>query len=317
MTGATLGRKAAGDGRGRGRVIRRGLTPAIGSALFAIYPCVVSAQCLPGENSNEAKLLAHYSAPITFAPQTGPGFASHGLMIGADLTYIPSPDPALQRTGVCFVPKQESTQLSPVFPRPRLMLGLPLGIGIEVSYLPPVKVAGARANLVSGALSVARPLWSVAGRAITLAARVHATRGYVNGAITCGKDALQQADPSAPCYGTGESTDTFRPNMWGIDGSVGRLFLGGRLGVYGGGGMTWLAPRFRVGFADARGFVDRTRVEVDLRRVAVFGGAAYRLAGIWSATAQVYSVPVDVILFRIGATASLGRRRGEAISDKR
>jgi hypothetical protein len=78
-----------------------------------------------------------------------------------------------------------------------------------------------------------------------------------------------------------------------------------KLSLYAGGGVTWLAPRFRVGFADSRGFVDRTRVEVDLRRIAVFGGGSYHLAGIWSATAQVYSVPVDVTLFRLGATARL------------
>jgi hypothetical protein len=269
---------------------------------------VVGAQCQPGEDSNEAKLLAHYSAPITFAPQAEPGFAAGRFVFGADLTYIPKPDPALERTGRCFMPKKESTQLSPVFPRPRLMVGLPLGIGLEIGYLPPVRVAGAKANLLSGALSVARPLLSVGGQPVVVAAaRIHATRGYVNGAITCSDDAIQQTDPNEPCYGTAKSNDTFRPNMWGIDGSIGRAFMAGRLGLYAGGGYTWLSPRFRVGFDDANGFKDRTRVEVDLTRASVFGGATYRLAGIWSATAQVYSVPVDVTLFRLGATARLGK----------
>jgi hypothetical protein len=274
---------------------------------IAFAPLAAGAQCLPGKHSNEAKLLAHYSAPITFAPQAEPGFAAGRFVIGADLTYIPKPDPALERTGVCFMPKNESTQLSPVFPRPRLMVGLPLGIGLEVSYLPPVKVAGAKPNLVSGAVSVARPLLSVAGQPIIAAARVHATRGYVNGAITCGEDALQQTDPAEPCYGAEKSNDTFRPNMWGIDGSVGRAFIDGRLGLYAGGGVTWLAPRFRVGFTDGRGFVDRTRVEVDLTRASVFGGAAYHATSIWSATAQIYSVPSDVTLLRIGGAARFGR----------
>lgn len=284
---------------------RQLLTSIAVLAASALCASAARAQCRPGEDSNEAKLLAHYSAPITFAPQVGPAFARGHVVVGGDLTYIPKPDPALERTGRCFMPKKESTQLSPVFPRPRLTIGLPLGIGVEVGYLPPVRVAGAKANLISGAVSVARPLLSVVGQPIVVAARVHATRGYVNGAITCGADAIQQSDPNAPCYGTEKSNDTFRPNMWGIDGSIGRAFMDQRLGLYAGGGVTWLAPRFRVGFVDSRGFVDRTRVEVDLRRVAIFGGGTYHLAGIWSATAQIYSVPVDVTLFRLGATARL------------
>ena len=279
--------------------------PVVAVAL-ALAPAIAAAQCRPGEDSNEAKLLAHYSAPIAFTPQTGPGFARGHVVLGADLTYIPKPDPALERTGSCFDAKK-STQLSPVFPRPRLSIGLPLGIGLEVGYLPPVRVASAKANLVSGAVSVVRPLLTVAGQPIVLGARVHATRGWVNGPITCGDEALQQSDPSAPCYGTKASNDTFRPNMWGIDGSVGRAFLDRRLDLYAGGGITWLAPLFRVGFTDATGFQDRARVEVDIRSLSAFGGATWHLAGIWSATAQIYSVPVDVTLFRLGATARLGR----------
>lgn len=284
---------------------RHGHQAVIVAALLAGGAGAAGGQCRPGEGSNEAKLLAHYSAPITFSTQMGPGFAGGRIVIGGDLTYIPKPDPALERTGRCFMPKTESTQLSPLLPRPRLTVGLPLGTVIELSYLPPVAVGGARANVVSGALSVARAIPAGAGVPVVVAIRAHATRGYVNGAITCGSAALQQRDPAAACYGTNESNDTFRPDMWGVDGSIGRTLLAGRLGLYAGGGLTWLAPRFEVGFTDSRGLVDNTRIEVNLRRTAVFAGAAYRLAGSWSATAQLYSVPVDVTLFRIGATVDV------------
>jgi hypothetical protein len=281
------------------------LLAAFAACGSVFVPSIVAAQCRPGQDSNEAKLLAHYSAPISFAPLAEPGFAAGRFALGVDVTYIPKPDAALTRTGRCFQPKNEQTQLSPVFPRPRLMVGLPLGIGFEVSWLPPVKVAGAKPNLFSGALSITRTLMAISGHPLIAAARVHATRGEVKGAITCGQDALQQSDPAQPCYGAEKSNDTFRPNMWGIDGSIGRRFMDGRLGLYAGGGYTWLAPRFRVGFADATGYVDRTRVEVDLTRAAAFGGASYQLAGIWSATAQVYSVPADVTLFRLGGAVTL------------
>ena len=265
------------------------------------------AQCRPPESSNEAKLLAYYAAPIVFAPQDAPARAARGVTLGGELTYIPEPDASLQRTGLCFTPKQESTQLSPVFPRPRVAIGLPYGVLVEGSYLPPVKVAGAQANLFSGAISLSRTLVETRGAPIVAAARVHMTHGWVRGAITCAKSALQTRDSSAPCYGSAPSRDTFHPNMWGIDGSIGRAFASGRLDLYAGGGVNWLAPRFRVGFTDGNGLVDSTRVEVDLRRAAWFTGASWRVLGAWSATGQVYGVPADVTLFRLGVMGPIAR----------
>lgn len=272
-----------------------------------LLPAAARAQCRPPENSNEAKLLAYYAAPIVFAPQGAPARPKRALTLGGELTYIPEPDASLQHTGLCFTPKQESTQLSPVFPRPRVAIGLPYGVLVEGSYLPPLKVAGAQANLFSGAVSLSRTLVETGGAPIVAAARVHLTRGWVRGAITCAKSALQTRDSSAPCYGTAPSRDTFHPNMWGIDGSIGRAFLSGRLDLFAGGGVNWLAPRFRVGFTDGNGLVDNTRVEVDLRRAAWFTGANWRVLGPWSATGQVYSVPADVTLFRLGIMGPVAR----------
>jgi hypothetical protein len=276
---------------------------ALGGVLLA--PSGAAAQCRPPASSNEAKLLAYYAAPIVFAPQAAPGQLRRSLTLGGELTYIPEPDPSLQHTGLCFTPKQESTQLSPVFPRPRLSLGLPYGALVEASWLPPVKVAGAEANMFSGALSLSRAIVRTEGAPIVAAARVHMTRGWVRGAITCAKSALQTRDSSAPCYGTAPSRDTFHPNMWGIDGSIGRAFHSDRLNLYGGGGVNWLAPRFRVGFTSGNGLVDNTPVEVDLRRVAWFAGGSWRVARQWAATGQVYGVPEDVTLFRLGVMGAL------------
>lgn len=289
---------------------RRGLLRFAALLAGTVAARGAGAQCRPPASSNEAKLLAYYAAPIVFAPQGAPGPATRGLTLGGELTYIPEPDPSLQRTGLCFTPKQESTQLSPVFPRPRLALGLPWGLLIEASYLPPLKVAGAQANMFSGAIAVSRMLLALDGKPVLHgAARVHMTRGWVRGAITCAKSALQTRDSSAPCYGTSPSRDTFRPNMWGIDGSIGRAFVSGRLDLYAGGGVNWLAPRFRVGFTDGNGLVDSTRVEVDLQRAAWFAGGSWRVIGPWSATGQVYGVPADVTLFRLGVMGPIARRR--------
>lgn len=283
---------------------RRGIPGGTAIVLAALAPLGASGQCLPPDDSNEARLLAYYEAPLTFSPQLTPGrMGAAGFGIAGDLTYIPSPDPALQRTGRCFTPKEESTQLSPVFPRPRLVVALPFGLTVEGSYLPPLKFGGAQANLVSGALSLSRGVGSWLGGPVTASFRAHATHGWVRGAITCAKSALQQRDASRPCYGTKPSLDTFRPNASGLEAMLSRTMLAERLGVYAGAGINRLAPRFQVGFTDATGFADRTRVEVDLTRTAVFAGADWRLRGMISATAQLYAVPEDVALFRLGLAA--------------
>ncbi|HEX2780617.1 MAG TPA: hypothetical protein VHM30_14025 [Gemmatimonadaceae bacterium] len=262
---------------------------------------VAGAQCRPPENSNEAKLLAYYAAPIVFAPQGAPGTVRPwSVALGGELTYIPRPDAELQHTGRCFTPKDETTQLSPVFPRPRVAIGLPFGVVVEASYLPPIKVAGAEANLFSGAISYSRPIVAGSASPIVASVRAHVTRGWVRGAITCAKSALQSTDSTRPCYGTSPSRDTFHPDMAGVEGSIGRAFAGGRVDLYGGGGMNWLAPRFQVGFASGTGYVDRTRVEVDLTRAVWFAGGSWRVLGPWAATAQVYGVPEDVTLVRLG-----------------
>ena len=61
-----------------------GVPAGAGLALVLVLsPALAGEQCRPGENSNEAKLLAHYSAPITFAPQTCPSFARGHIVLAS------------------------------------------------------------------------------------------------------------------------------------------------------------------------------------------------------------------------------------------
>jgi hypothetical protein len=123
----------------------------------------------------------------------------------------------------------------------------------------------------------------------------------VRGPITCAKSALQQSDPFGVCYGTSASRDTFRPNMWGGEAALGAWSPGRRVGLFVGGGLTWLRPRFQVGFTDGNGTVDTTRVEVNLTRGSVFGGATLRATSRLDLSAQVHSVPADVTTWRLAA----------------
>lgn len=264
------------------------------------------AQCRPGPSSNEARLLAFYSAPIAFSPAVAPELAPPGTAeLGGELVPVPSPDGAIARTTVCFRANQQNTRLAPLFGRVRLALVLPAALRLELSAVPPITLWNAQPLLASMALSRTQRVGTLA-RGIALAmVRVHATVGRVRGPITCPTSSLQQDDPSGPCYGRAPSRDIFRPNMLGAEISLARWSPGRRMGVYAGGGISWLRPRFQVGFADDNGFVDGTRVEVNLTRAALFGGATFRVSDRVVVGGEVYAVPADATTARLIAAYRL------------
>lgn len=254
--------------------------------------------CRPDPENNEAKLLAFFAAPIAFSPggnvtALGPG----KLRIGGELTYVPEPSAEISRSERCYASKTEQTHLSPVFPRPRVAIGLGGGFALEGSYLPPVTVMDATPNLASVALS---RLTSIGAAGLLL--RAHATFGKVEGAITCPEESLQTSDVTRPCYGTSKSTDTYKPNMFGAEAAV-TFASSERITGYAGAGYTALRPRFQVGFQDARPGVayDDTRIIVDLDRVALFAGGVMQVSPWIGLLAELYSVPEDVTTFRVGA----------------
>jgi hypothetical protein len=261
------------------------------------------AQCIPPSGSNEAKLLAFYEAPIAFTLDGAPERLTPGeVRLTGELSGIPQPSSSIERPEFCFSGKTENTRLAPVFPRPRVAVGLPGGFAIEASYLPPLTVFDAEPHLGSLAISNARLLSRAdAKRELTLLVRAHATIGRVRGAITCPSSSLQSADPADACFGTRPSRDTFRPNMMGLEGALGTAARDGALAFYGGAGVTFMRPRFQVGFTDNTGYVDSTRVEVNLTRMSFFGGASYDLTRMAAISAQLYAIPGDIVTWRAAA----------------
>lgn len=255
----------------------------------------LQAQCRVPTGSNEARLLAWYAAPLVFSPAGVLGdLPPGGLRAMLEMTYIPVPGAALQRTSSCFRPKQEHSDIAPVLPRPRITLGLPGGLFVEVAYVPPVTVRDATPNLFSAGVGVVRPLRA----SLAIAVRAHLTVGSVEGPITCPAAELQLTDVAEPCYGQAPSKDRYRPNVFGVEGLA--LWSGGRVAAYGGVGVTSLRPRFTVGFQQANGYFDATRVLVDLQRVALLAGVRSALSGRFSLTGEIYSVPRDLTTLRVG-----------------
>lgn len=262
-------------------------------------------ECRPPRDSSEARLLAWFAAPIAFSPagQAGP-LPAGAVRLSFDVTYVPTPGRELSRASYCQR-KSETTDLSPIFPRPRVAVGLPGGFHVEGSYLPPVTILDATPNLGALALGWTRTLREdAAGGSTWLAVRAHATIGEVKGAITCAKDALQTTSPTQPCFGDQPSNDSYEPDMLG-----GELIVGwrgsGRLSAYAGAGYTSLSPRFQVHFMPRGGALDDTRVLVDVSRVAAFAGGRWRVTPRGAVTAELYSVPKDLTTVRVGASWQL------------
>jgi hypothetical protein len=287
---------------------RRRSTLALGlvAAMAALRAAPAAAQCVPPKNSNEARLLAFYEAPIVFSTIDAPDVLPlGGVALAGELAGVPAAGQNLQETNFCFAAKQDATHLSPLLPRLRVEVGLGAGLAIEGSYLPPVTVDRAKPNLGSLALSYTRaliaPAPEMSGPILTFQLRAHGTVGTVQGPITCPRSSLQTTNPGLPCYGTQPSNDTFSPNSVGGEGTLGLSSPGGRVSAFAGTGFTWLAPHFRVGFTDLEGVTDHTLVEVDLQRGVLFGGVDFRIFRALDASAEVYSVPADLTTWRLAA----------------
>jgi hypothetical protein len=278
------------------------------AAALAICAGTAAAQCKVASGSNEGRLLAFYSVPIVFSAATAPSVLAAGaIRIGFEAEYIPKPSSEIQHTGKCFHEKSEHTSLSPIFGRPRLTIGLPIGLSLEASYLPPIKIADAKPNLASFALSHTRHFAARAGSlGVDMMLRANATVGNVKGPITCPRSALQTTSSTAPCYGSNPSNDTFSPNMFGVDLIAGITPATSTFSFYGGVGANRIDPHFQVGFTDGAGGVDRTKVQLDdpLTRISLTAGVADRLASRFDLGAQLYSVPQDVTTFRVHAGMS-------------
>ncbi len=278
-------------------------SPALVRSLVAVCaaPALVFAQshCTPDASKPEARILAYFASPLSFsaAPEVM-GLAHGQVSIAGDLTLVPTAPSAISRSsGVCGFAKSENSDLAPVFPRPRVAVGLGYNLVAELSYLPPVTVADATPNMFAAALS-----WSPSGLSLPggsqLHLRAHGTFGGVKGPITCSRAALQTSNAAGSCYGTIPSKDTYHPNVRGIEAVLSRPI--GAVRWYAGAGMNMVQSYFTVDFTDARGFRDNNTVEINLKRVALLGGAVWTMHPSLALSAQIYSVPDDATTGRVG-----------------
>jgi hypothetical protein len=264
-------------------------------ALVLGWPTLGAAQgdCFPGPESNEAKTLAIFAVPLAFGRGSAPELFS-GFRAGIEVASLPKVDEATATPTICEPGKgPENTDLLFALPRPRIGMPLPFGLALQVSWVPPVRVHGVKANLFG--IAVEKAFGRLDG--LVAAIRAHATFGSVRAPITCDDDALE--DPTSECFGGSRSDDRLRPNIMGVDLAVGGPLAGGRLRPYGGVGYNRLRPRFQVNFTNQFGELDNRRVEVDLDRLVMFGGVTWQAAERLGITGELYAAPTDAVTARV------------------
>ncbi len=283
----------------------RGAATAVLLALLTVGSRAAQAQpdCFPSRTSNEARTMAIFDVPFAFSGATAPSTAPAGrLFLGIEVSYLPNVDAATATATTCRPNKgPEHTDFLFAAPRPRVGVTLPAGFALEASWIPPVRLSDAKGNLFGFALSRATVLNP---RGVVLGVRAHATVGRIDAPITC--DDASLGDPNSECYQGTKSNDRFRPNVFGIEASIG-WSLGHFLRPYVGAGYNRLEPRFQVNFTNQFGTTDRTRVSVNLNRAVLFAGATWLPTRNFELAGEIYSAPTDAVTGRVVAKVWLGR----------
>ena len=137
--------------------------------------------------------------------------------------------------------------------------------------------------------------------------RAHGTIGHVSGPDHLRAE-LAAADRSRGGVLRRPDRRTTRSSRTciGLEGVYGVTSRGGRFDFFAGSGVTWLRPRFEVGFTNLDGITDNTQVEVESHaRGRCSAARRCNLPAFFALTAEVYSVPKDVTTWRLAASYRL------------
>ena len=267
----------------------------------------------------EAKLMLYYSSSVAFSPlgvpfgverpATTTGVADGGapsrVELSVVISYLP-PLSAEQRTAASDKP--EATNLAPIFPRPRLSARLPGGFGLELSWIPPLRVFDVKANLFAGALSYSFALPS----RFSLVPRVSVLAGRVEGPITCNSDMASGTDValaryySFVCYGN-DSRDYFEPRHLSGELMAAHTSTSGRWESYLTAGARAEWSQFDVGVIREDGSRDPDQPILEVEATRAYGAVGTSWFGIprTRLAAELYYAPGSVFTGRVLAGVRL------------
>jgi hypothetical protein len=261
-------------------------------------------------SDDEGRLMGYYAAALTFTPLAARLTSRGGLELGLELAFIPPLSEAHRTAGES---KTESTNLTPIAPRPRLAYVLPWGVIGEVSWIPPLEAFGIKANLVSVAFEKPMAEW----RGITLGPRVAGSTGSVEAAITCNDDLAKSTEANRiyyeyVCYGR-ESKDRFLPSALTGELVARGTMKGGRLRPYAGAGVRWEHTQFEVNVFQSEGVTDQRHPTLDLHVARPYGfvGAGWSRGGRAGVNGEFFYAPGSLATFRVTASWLVSRGSGE------
>ena len=257
-----------------------------------------------GAGAPEAKLMLYYSSTVAFSPLGVPyeagqpsamavatGRVAPRFEAAVEISYLPRLSEEQRTTGS---DKPESTNLAPLFARPRVAVRLPGGLGLELSWIPPVRVFDVKANLFAGALS--RSFALPAG--VRVIPRASLLAGRVEGPITCNRETANDGDAALAtyflfvCY-SNDSRDYFEPRHLSGELLFARSFAGGRWQPYLAGGARAERTRFDVGVIRNDGSRDFDQPILEVKTARAYGAAGASWLGIprTRLAAELYCAP--------------------------
>lgn len=275
----------------------------VGALLAGTAPLSAQGDCSPDTDSREADLFAHFSVPLAFSSAQAPWIFSPGsIQVGLEGTLLPDANDRIATPTTCRPGKgPENVNILAAFPRPRLAYALMNGVLLEASWTPPITLKGVKPNLWSFALSRVVPFNR---HGALLMGRIHATIGSITAPFTCPDEALE--DPVSECFDGTRSADKYSPNIFGVELGLGFPMAQGKFRPYFGTGYNILHPRFQVHFRNAIGDLDKRKVDVNLSRIALFGGATYAPSRDVMISGEAYSTPSDQVTARARVTLLFG-----------
>lgn len=237
----------------------------------------------------EAWALKYYAAVTTFTGLAAPRDRAPGAVeFSLEGGWVPHLDENQRRVGFQGTALEDLNK-TPVVARPRLLVGLPAGLAVEVGWIPPVRLDGGRANLLDAALE--KTFFDVGGGSLGL--RAYGQIGHVMGDVTCPEDVVAQppGSPGNPQGCEQRSTDTATLNDVGAALTGGVKLGGARL--HGALGATYDDLEFQVG-AFTNGTADNTLLKAHGWTGWIAAGAEVPIAPRLSLAAEAFYSPLRV-----------------------
>lgn len=213
------------------------------------------------------------------------------LEIGLELGWVPSLSEEERRVGFNGTKVEDMNRVD-VMPRPRLAVGLPGDLTLELAWVPPIEVEGVTPNLL--AVAVERPVFD--RQRLILGLRAYGQLGGTEGDYTCSEhDASYPPGSEDNPFGCeAPSSDTATLDTLGF-GLTGGYRIGGDRGatLHFAAFANYMDLEFQVD-ALTYGLRDRTRLVTDGWTWSVVAGAELPLGSSTSLSLEGFYSPLDV-----------------------